>query len=215
MSVLPFGFPHETNFLQLRATTAFGREIWRSELFLVNVSTKDLGTIDIPVSDLRGLLVTNLRGNVQALEAGNSVTLLVDNDVAWAEVEARVDAADDNILLQMFYLDVGSVFLRFTPDPPAPNVATTGSRLENLLLTVNRRTPPIDVRLMIRDAVPAPHPADTDKVVREFFAANLPHTVRVRTRSCRGCPSATMAQSNGSTDPTLEEVFLALTAEQA
>jgi phosphatidylserine/phosphatidylglycerophosphate/cardiolipin synthase-like enzyme len=181
INVLPFGFPKPSSFFQLRVKTPFGREIWRSELFLVNLATKDFGTVDIPVSDLRGLLVTNLRGTVHGLEAANAVTLLIDNEVAWAQVEAGVVAASSNILLQMFYLDVGLVFLRFNPDPPALNVPTTGVRLEDLLLTVNRRTPPIEVRLMIRDAVPAPHPADTEAVVRRFFQANTPNTVAVRT----------------------------------
>lgn len=145
VSVPPFGIPSPNSLRQLRLTTAVGREIWRSQFFVVGVSDENLGTITIPSADLRGLPVTNLSGTVQRLEAGNSVMPLVDNAVAWAEIETGIAAANDNILLQLFYFDIGLGFLRFDPDPPALNTRTTGIRLEDLLLTADRRTPSVPV----------------------------------------------------------------------
>jgi phosphatidylserine/phosphatidylglycerophosphate/cardiolipin synthase-like enzyme len=180
VNVPPFGIPSPNDFRQLRLTTTFGREIWRSAPFLVSLADENLGTVTIPSADMRGLLVTNLSGAVQRLEAGNAVMPLVDNAVAWAEIETSVAAANDNILLQLFYFDVGLGFLRFAPDPPALNTRTTGIRLEDLLLTANRRTPAIPIRLLIRDATPLGYPTDTALEVQAFFQTNQPNTVGVR-----------------------------------
>jgi phosphatidylserine/phosphatidylglycerophosphate/cardiolipin synthase-like enzyme len=178
VSLLSLGEP----FLQLRAENAAGRELWRSSTFSapLPLQTEDLGVITLQGADLRGLLVTNQTGTVARLAANNRTTILVDNAVAWAEVETSVQAARSSLLLQMFYFDVNNVFLRFNPDPPAPNVATTGVRLEELLLTANRLTPPVSVRILNRFATPTSYPTHTADVVRKFFADHAPNTVALR-----------------------------------
>ncbi len=168
--------------VQLRAENAAGRELWRSDIFVAPLpfQIEDRGTITLQGADLRGLLVTNQTGTVARLAANNRTTILVDNAVAWAEVETSVQAARSSLLLQMFYMDVNNVFLRFNPDPPALNVATTGIRLEELLLAANRATPPIAVRILNRFATPASYPTHTAAEVRKYFADHAPNTVAVR-----------------------------------
>lgn len=180
VSLLALGDP----IVQLRAENAAGRELWRSDTFAapLPLQTEDRGTITLQGADLRGLLVTNQTGTVARLAANNHTTILVDNAVAWAEVETSVQTARSSLLLQMFYFDVTKVFLRFSPDPPAPNVATTGIRLEELLLTANRATPPVSVRILNRFATgtPTSYPTHTAEKVRTFFTDHAPNTVAVR-----------------------------------
>src|SRR5262249_54491239 len=95
-------------------------------------------------------------------------------------VYEAVDAATQEVLLMMFYLDIRGHFLKFTRDPPTEGVPTGGSRLEDALLVANVDDHCV-VKLLIRRASPIIypfHPADT---VEAFFRmAPFPHTVVVR-----------------------------------
>lgn len=74
-------------------------------------------------------------GQGAARAANNHATPHVDNAVAWAEIETSLQVAKLSILLQMFYFDIGKLFLRFAPDPPALNVIFVVTDLEADLAT--------------------------------------------------------------------------------
>ncbi|MGB7537147.1 MAG: phospholipase D-like domain-containing protein [Anaerolineales bacterium] len=180
------------------------RQLWESAPFStptlsITISTLlilgtswNLGVITLRRLDVRGWRVTNMTGLHHYLSNSNRVRLEIDAVDAWHELEIDLLRATSNVYLQLFYYDIEHVFLRFDPDPPpvippsGTGIPTIGIRLEDLLLTLNRRPASVVVRLLIRDAtvpgssIPLPYPVVTAGPVQNYFTSRTGHTIEVR-----------------------------------
>jgi phosphatidylserine/phosphatidylglycerophosphate/cardiolipin synthase-like enzyme len=177
--------------LQVRIKNDVRRLLWKSELFFLTPfgDDKDIGDVTFVANTLGGWRITNFRSDGQHVfyAEKNVVVPLIDAHEAWKEIDDAVAGATKEITLQLFYFDVGHVFLTFNPDPPTIGVPTVGRRLEDLLLVANRASPSVPVRLLIREArdpvaasVSLPYPVHTAREVISFFQAATPNTVAVR-----------------------------------
>ncbi len=176
--------------LQVRIRNEVGRLLFKSAVRFLTVGDADweVGDVTLATNTLSGWRITNLQPNGQQalFSEKNFVAPLIDNQIAWKEVEASVKAATNEITLQLFYFDIRLFFLTFTPDPPSIGVPTVGGRLEDLLLAADRGTPHVAIRLMIREArdptslLSLPYPSHTAKPVAQFFQAATPNSVSVR-----------------------------------
>jgi phosphatidylserine/phosphatidylglycerophosphate/cardiolipin synthase-like enzyme len=143
--------------LHVRIRNSIGRLLWMSEFRTTTLIGDDwpLNDITIPRTTLSGWLVTNLdpAGGHQHLSQDNLVSVLIDNDVAWQELKLAVTASKKEINILILYLAIENLLLTFDPGHPKNGERTKGSRLEELILTANRSSPPVAVRFVPRRAV--------------------------------------------------------------
>jgi phosphatidylserine/phosphatidylglycerophosphate/cardiolipin synthase-like enzyme len=135
-----------------------------------------LFSLPAPITvDTDDWLVTG--GEFPQVFTGNDVDARVDNHDAWQEIVEAVDKAQSTVHFMLFYLDLGKSFMEFTPDPPTPNVATQGKRLEDALKGAGARG--VAVRLLcnqltysFRVANPhdVPYPFNSAARVEQHFA---------------------------------------------
>lgn len=130
-------------------------------------------------ASLTGWIATG--GTLPEPVPGNAVELLLDNHDAWAATVDAVRAAERSINLLLFYLAVGDVFMRFTPDPPVPGTGPIGGdRLETELAAAGQRD--VHVRILANDATNPDLPPflspDTAYSVSRYFRRKANITVR-------------------------------------
>jgi len=174
--------------IHLRLKDRVGRTVWKSPDHFMDPFGSDwaLGTIRIRQGNLSGWRVTGLAasGAPSLISTDNAVALMIDNAEAWRQLRDEVDGAQTSIHLQLFYFDIGKVFLAFSPDPPALGAPTAGTRLEDRLIAVNTGATDAEVRLLIRSAslagVTVGYPTTTAAEVEAHFASRPGHTVEVR-----------------------------------
>jgi len=111
------------------------------------------------------------------VSTNNTIDLMIDNVAAWSALHTAVAGAKKELALNLFFWDVGYVFLTFAPDPK-PGTPTVGTRLEDDLVSANRSG--VAVRVLIRDVslhdVPLPYPFDTATPAAAYFANLSPPT---------------------------------------
>jgi phosphatidylserine/phosphatidylglycerophosphate/cardiolipin synthase-like enzyme len=111
------------------------------------------------------------------VSTNNAIDLMIDNAAAWDALHRAVAGAKKELALQLFFWDLGYVYLTFSPDPK-PGTPTVGTRLEDDLVSANHSG--VAVRVLIRDAsfgaVPLPYPIDTATPVVAYFAGIAPPT---------------------------------------
>jgi phosphatidylserine/phosphatidylglycerophosphate/cardiolipin synthase-like enzyme len=167
---------------EVRLLDVVGRTAARQSFTLPLISDYSTGTVSVHPKNLRGWLATNLdpAGAPPRVSDDNLVEPQIDNGAAWTALRTAVVGAAHEIALQLFYFDLGFVYLTFTPDPPPVATPTVGTRLEQDLLDANR-TRGVTIRLLIRDHSPLPYPIHTaDSVAYFFSSASPPATIEVR-----------------------------------
>lgn len=103
---------------------------------------------------------------------GNSIELLIDNEVAWGRLAEDLVDASASIRVMLFMLDIPHVRLAFDR-PLVGNRGAIGSvRLEELLLAAAKRG--ADVTVLINDVQPSISPANTTRAVEAYFRRNDP-----------------------------------------
>ena len=168
-----------THSFEVRLVDDVARTVAKSIVVLPVDGTQDLGTIGVHPANLRGWRATNLdpSGVAPRVSTNNAIDLMIDNVAAWSALHTAVTGAKKELALQLFFFDVGYVFLTFSPDPK-PGTPTVGTRLEDDLVSANRSG--TAVRILIRDVsygdVPLPYPVDTAAQVAGYFAGLSPPT---------------------------------------
>jgi phosphatidylserine/phosphatidylglycerophosphate/cardiolipin synthase-like enzyme len=168
--------------VELRLVDSAYRVVYRTSFVLPLTGTKSLGAITLVSANLRGWRCTNLdpAGAFPRVSTNNTIDPMIDNAAAWSAVHTAIAGAAHELALQLFFFDVGFVFLVFTPDPPTIGTPTVGVRLEEDLVTANASRSVV-VRLLIRDHSPLPYPIHTaDPVVKYFASTTPPSAVQVR-----------------------------------
>jgi phosphatidylserine/phosphatidylglycerophosphate/cardiolipin synthase-like enzyme len=184
--------------VHVRIKSAGERLLWKSTFRHISLidSDWDLGDVTVPRTTFAGWRITNLdpAGAHAMFSENNFVKALVDAEEAWStSVKASVEGSTQEIDLLLFYLDIENLLLAFDPGHPVEGSPTLGTRLEELLLAANRRSPPVTVRFVPRRAF-APFPRDEEYEmyqsagfkVRDYFARadNQPNTVNVKLYDC-------------------------------
>lgn len=154
------------------------RTLASSQFVLPLTGAQALGTIIVPAANIHGWQATNLdpAGTAPRVSGNNTLQPTIDNVQAWQALHAAVAGASKELALQLFYWDIGQLFLTFDPDPPSIGTPTTGTRLEDDLVTVNRSSLAVPVRVLIRDHSPLPYPVHTADPVTGYFAGLTPPT---------------------------------------
>jgi phosphatidylserine/phosphatidylglycerophosphate/cardiolipin synthase-like enzyme len=163
--------------VEVRLVDVVRRKVAWSGFELPITGTQPLGTITVLSANLRGWRATNLdpSGAAPRVSGNNTVQPMIDNATAWKALDAAVTGATKELALQLFYWDIGQVFLAFSPDPPSVGTPTAGARLEDDLVTASRSRG-VTVRVLIRDHTPLPYPVHTADHVSTYFAGLSPAT---------------------------------------
>ncbi len=184
--------PIPTAQLRVQIDDIVGRFLWSGTPSLLTSlnplpSGWNLGTITLQHLDVYGWIVTNLTGAYTMLAQNSRAVVKIDAIDAWSALETDIRAAAAEIHLQMFYLDVNRLFIRFTPDPPPIGTGspTSGVRLEEVLVSRSRASPSLRIKLLIRDAtlltlIRIPYPTVTADPVESYFTSARPHSIEVR-----------------------------------
>lgn len=154
-----------------------GRLVYQSVEFETEAGVYAAPLINIPTADLSGYKVTLLSGSPTMVSAGNSLSMLIDNEVAWRRLTERVQAARNSIYCAQLYFDVEELFTTF-------NQGGSDVRLEEEILAANQNRD-VECKILVNDFPGAPYPTDTAGVVEDYFDDDDrgPHTVEVQTYS--------------------------------
>lgn len=180
-----YGIEHAPDLI-IRVYDKVNRLVFESDEY-PDVSDKvfSVPLIVIPIADLKGWLVTLLTGTPSLLSSGNVVSELIDNKVAWERLTNEVKRASSFVNTCQFYLDAGKVFTVFKDSPVKEHEETTGSRFEEEIYNANKRTSPVQARVLIRDILELDYlnyiiTVDTANQVLDYFDKKQPHSVEVR-----------------------------------
>ncbi|HDH08520.1 MAG TPA: hypothetical protein ENG96_03450 [Gammaproteobacteria bacterium] len=137
--------------------------------------------ISLDPDDVNGYQVTLLTGTPTLVSPANKLTMLIDNKTAWETLTNHVTSATSKIYTSQLYFDVEELFTVFSPPSPPMGSATTGTRLEEEILTANQARG-VDVKIVMNDFIGAPYPGDTAGVVNDYFSAGSrsPNTVDIK-----------------------------------
>jgi len=181
--------------LIVRISDPVGRLLFESEEYPnITDTTLDIGQIIIPADVARGWRVTLRQGYPVASAPGpsanpyplltqkNLVKLFVDNEAAWKELTQAVQISTQFVHLIQLWFNMGRLFTVFAPPTPLIGSATTGTRLEEVLLERNR-THGVEVCILLNDIMLDPGLLDSVSTVKKYLAQaqkTASHTVKMR-----------------------------------